>query len=1289
MSLIKKIGIGAIAFLLLLFITLAGLLFTTPGLHLLLNGAARWVSGLEIAEVQGGWRDLTLRGVGYQTPGITLKAGELHLALELGCLARSQICVNDIALRDLDVVIDSSALPPPAEAPAPSEPVGELSAPFPIRLSQLTLNNIRVTLDDTALSLGELRTGMHWEGRALTLLPTQINALLVALPKTKPAATVAESTLAATEDGKVTASEVGDIASATAQAAVAPQPEAAPPAPEKVDMPPPLGEQLQALFAKPLLPALPEFTLPLDVDISDLRGEQLRLTGDQDITITTLQLQASTQQQHIQLARLAIQSPQGAIHATGEAMLSDNWPLSFILNGVVNTEPLKGEKIKLTVDGSLHDWLNTTLNLSGPQRALLTLKAQLAQPELPLVLTMQSEHLAWPLTGDAEYQVNNLALSLTGKATDYALKINGDIRGSAVPPASLALEGNGNLRQFDISPLRLSALQGTTELRVLVDWSKAISWRSELVLDGINTAKQWPEWPARIDGKISTRGSFYGGNWQVAVTELRLNGNIKQNKLTAQGSLSGNAAGQWSIPGINLALGRNQLDVKGELGKQWQLDGVIDAPALNGALPGLAGRVAGTVRLRGNHTAQQPLADLNATGLRWQGLSIERLTLESDVRSEAQVNGRMALRVEQLRQEGISVSLLTLNAQGNEQQHQLRLNVEGEPVAGQLALTGHFDRAQQRWHGTLDQTHFTTLVGEWRLSPSMSLDYQQALACITLGAHCWQNPNAELCGPRAVDIGPSGQASVVLNRFDLAMLEPFLGSDTALSGVFTGRADVAWQPGGGLPQVKIALTGNKIALRQQMNGNTLPVDFDTFTLNAGVDRGRATLGWLIAIHNNGQFRGDIQVTDPQGRRQLGGDIAIDKISLALLNPALSRGEKAAGMLNGALRVGGNVRQPQLNGQLALEGLDIDGHWMPVDLTDGRLAVNFNGMSSTLQGFLKTTQGQLNLSGDADWRQPEAWRARIAAKGDRVRVTLPPTVRLDVSPDIEFEATPQLFTLNGSVKVPWARITVQDMPENAVDVSYDEVLLDEQRQPLTRNTAAIPINSNLTIRVGDDVRLDAFGLRASLQGDLKMVQDERSLGLNGQINIPTGRFKAYGQDLIVQKGILVFSGPPAEPNLNIEAVRNPDNTADGVTAGVRITGAASAPHIEVFSTPTLSQQEALSYLLRGQGLDSTGSDSNMMTSALVGLGVAQSGQVVGRIGEAFGVSDLALDTQGAGDESQVVVSGYVLPDLQVRYGIGIFDSLATLTLRYRLMPRLYLEAVSGLDQALNVLYQFEF
>ncbi|KSB27406.1 hypothetical protein LFZ20_19685, partial [Salmonella enterica subsp. enterica serovar Johannesburg str. SA20025782] len=71
------------------------------------------------------------------------------------------------------------------------------------------------------------------------------------------------------------------------------------------------------------------------------------------------------------------------------------------------------------------------------------------------------------------------------------------------------------------------------------------------------------------------------------------------------------------------------------------------------------------------------------------------------------------------------------------------------------------------------------------------------------------------------------------------------------------------------------------------------------------------------------------------------------------------------------------------------------------------------------------------------------------------------------------------------------------------------------------------------------------------------------------------------------------------------------TEDDVIAGVRVTGTADEPKAEIFSDPAMPQAEALSYLLRGQGLDSNQSDSAAMTSMLIGLGVAQSGQVVGK------------------------------------------------------------------------------
>ncbi len=71
----------------------------------------------------------------------------------------------------------------------------------------------------------------------------------------------------------------------------------------------------------------------------------------------------------------------------------------------------------------------------------------------------------------------------------------------------------------------------------------------------------------------------------------------------------------------------------------------------------------------------------------------------------------------------------------------------------------------------------------------------------------------------------------------------------------------------------------------------------------------------------------------------------------------------------------------------------------------------------------------------------------------------------------------------------------------------------------------------------------------------MVQNIHGLHINGQVDIPAGRFRAYGQDLIVRKGQIQFSGPADQPFLNLEAIRNPDNTADGVIAGVKVTGLA--------------------------------------------------------------------------------------------------------------------------------------
>ena len=1259
MSLWKKISLGVLIFIVLLIGAVAFLIGTTKGLHLLFNAANRWVPGLEIGQVTGGWRNLTLKNVRYTQPGVAVNAGEFHLAVKTECLWSSSLCVDDIGLRDVNVAIDSSKMPPSAPA-AEEEESGplNLSTPYPITLSRVSLNNVNIKIDDTTVSVMDFMTGLNWQEKNLTLTPTTLQGLLIALPK------------------------VADVA----------QKEVVEP---KIDNPQPqekpLGETMKDLFSKPVLPEMTDVHLPLDLNIESFSGEQLRITGDTDLTVYKMLLKVSSIDGNMKLDTLDIDSSQGTVNATGTAQLTNDWPVDITLNSTLNIDPLKGEKIKLKLGGDVRKQLELGVNLSGPVDMSLRAQTQLAEAGLPLNLEVTSKQLYWPFTGEKQFQADDLKLKLSGKMTDYTLSFATAVKGQGVPPANIKLDAKGNELQVNLDKLTVAALEGTTELKALLDWQQAISWRGELALHGINTAKEVPDWPSKLDGLIKTQGSLYGGTWQMDVPSLKITGNVKQNKVNVDGSLKGNSYMQWTIPGLHLELGRNSADVKGELGvKDLNLDATIDAPNLDNALPGLGGTAKGLVKVRGTVEAPQLLADITARGLRWQELTVGQVRVEGDVKSTDQIAGNLDVRVERIAQPGVDISLVDLSAKGSEKQHTLNLRINGEPVSGQLALAGSFDRKEERWKGSLSDTRFQTPVGPWSLSRAIALDYRNKEQKISVGPHCWTNPNAELCVPQTIDAGATGRAQVNLNRFDLAMLKPFMPEETQASGVFSGNADVSWDTTKeGLPQGKVTLNGRNVKVTQIVNDAPLPVAFDTLNLNADLHNNRAELGWMIRLTNNGQLDGQIQVTDPQGRRNLGGNVNIRNFSLAMINPIFAKGEKAAGTLNANLRLGGDVQGPQLFGQMQLNGVDLDANFMPFDMQPSQIAMNFNGTRSTLQGEVVTQQGSISLSGNADWTQIDNWRASVAAKGSRVRITVPPMVRLDVSPDVVFNATPSLFTLDGSVDVPWARIVVHDVPESAVGVSSDEVMLNDQLQPENPKSASIPINSNLTIHVGNNVRLDAFGLKARLTGDLKVAQDKQGLGLNGQINIPEGRFHAYGQDLIVRKGELLFSGPPDQPLLNIEAIRNPDATEDDVTAGIRVTGPADQPKAEVFSDPAMSQQMALSYLVRGQGLDSDQSDSAAMTSMLIGLGVAQSGQVVGKIGETFGVSNLALDTQGVGDSSQVVVSGYVLPGLQVKYGVGIFDSLATLTLRYRLMPKLYLEAVSGIDQALDLLYQFEF
>jgi translocation and assembly module TamB len=194
---------------------------------------------------------------------------------------------------------------------------------------------------------------------------------------------------------------------------------------------------------------------------------------------------------------------------------------------------------------------------------------------------------------------------------------------------------------------------------------------------------------------------------------------------------------------------------------------------------------------------------------------------------------------------------------------------------------------------------------------------------------------------------------------------------------------------------------------------------------------------------------------------------------------------------------------------------------------------------------------------------------------------------------------------------------------------------------------------------------------------------------GELKLVNGTYLAFGQDLLIRTGQVGFSGSIEQPYLNIKAIRNPENTANGVIAGVTLTGNVEQPRLKVFSEPAMDQAQALAYLLNGQPLGEGDSSTDaMLTQLLLSQGVSRSEGLVSKVGETFGLSDVSLTSKGSGEQTKVEISGYVAPSLQVKYSVGIFDSLSEVAIRYQLLSQFYIEITSGLYQNVDILYKFD-
>ncbi|MDA0149916.1 autotransporter assembly complex protein TamB [Vibrio sp. LaRot3] len=1245
----KWLSISFVSLLLAISVVLAILLFSKPGLSLAVWTAEKFVPQLKIGDYQGAiFPKFSLENVQFNDESLNIeaKADSVTLAVKAACFSEPSLCIDEVALSGLTFnmpQLPESTATAPAQEPESSSTI---TSPLPIRVGRIALNDIDLKVLGHHIQWQQFTTGFSFQGSRLALNRTLLAGASVELAQSEEASEKA-SEQKASKDPQSTAI------------------------------------------------VLPEVVLPLSIDAKRIDIKDFTLQQATPIEVTHLGLELLAHQSKIDLKTLELAMSQVSANASGNVELTGDYPLDVSLSATVHEAVAKGQTLELKANGSAAN-LNLEALFGGLVTGELKGAIQPLDPQLPFDLALTETKAQWPLQGKADYQADIDELKVQGSLKGYGLALQGEAKGTAIPAVGINVKGAGDLEHIQFSQMILQTLGGTIEGKVMANWQAPVNWQAQLELTDIQPGLQWPEAEGSISGSLKTDGALtQQGGWQVNLPQLDIDGILRDYPLNIEGSLiASDKAGKGDIhlktPRLVLSHGPNSVQAEGELDKQWRLDLTLQLPDLVKSVPDLKGQAQGSVNLRGDLKHPQVQLNLTANSLAWQEQAkVKQVYLSGSVKPMPEVNGDLVLRVEDASYQGNVIDQLLLKLVGTQKQHQLTLDLTSDIASTSLSLDGSLkDKPTLKWDGALTRMGISSQQGDWQLNQPTALAFDAAKTQVSVAAHCWLQQDASICLQENITVGESGEAKLAIKQFDFAQIAMFLPKETKLDGGLEAEAWAKWAPKTA-PQVDAKVRLSKGQVSQQF-AEPLVVGWQSVDINAKLANNKLEADWLLDVTDNGDVTGRLMIPDVTvDDKQLQAKLALSTFNLGFLNSLLGEYSELNANVSTDLDISGPLMHPQVNGQFVVDDMLLQGEVSPIDIDSGRLEVNFSGYQALIDAAIQTPDGQLDVEGNADWQDLANWQSKVRVFADELMVNAPPMVRVKVVPDMTISASPKNARIDGSIALPWGRVVVEDVPASAVGVSKDLVIVDASGQPVDEESKVpFEVETNINIKIGDDFKLSAFGLEGGLVGNLNVTQKNKGPFIVGEVNIVDGSYSSFGQDLLIKEGKILMNGPADQPYLQISAIRNPENTQDEVIAGVKVTGSADEPQVAIFSEPAMPQANALSYLLRGQDIDGE-SGGNAMTTTLIGLSLAKSGRLVGEIGEAFGVQDLQLDTAGTGDDSQVTVSGYILPGLQVKYGVGIFDSVGEFTVRYRLMKDLYVEAVSGLDSAVDLLYQFEF
>jgi len=442
------------------------------------------------------------------------------------------------------------------------------------------------------------------------------------------------------------------------------------------------------------------------------------------------------------------------------------------------------------------------------------------------------------------------------------------------------------------------------------------------------------------------------------------------------------------------------------------------------------------------------------------------------------------------------------------------------------------------------------------------------------------------------------------------------------------------------PEGRLALTGKGLQVDMGAGGALPPSDISAEALLHNKD---VTLN--AVLHTGSKASLTVAGEAPLSTHGALGLRVAGNEDLSLLDPVLN----ASGLaVHGALAMNGLVTgtyaSPRMNGSGALSNGEFVDYVRGIRLSGMSAQFDANGDAIAINNFLAHAgEGTLAGSGTLDLQAP----------GEPISLTIRAINAKPVSNnvlDAVLDANLKLsgglarsFALSGDVNVRRADVNIPDhLPPEA-----QVFRIRGRGEPLPPPPPSVALD--LHIRSGGNIFIRGHGLDAVVGGQVHIAGTTLGPSVSGGFDLKRGNLSFAGQTLDFTSGRVSFDGESLrnriDPALDLVA----QSSSGGTSATLTVSGHASAPKIELTSTPPLPQDEILAQLLFQQ----SSSQLSPWQLAQVGAALASLGNMGGlgdplsRVRNSLGLDRLAVTSGGSTGTDTVVEAGrYVAHNIYV-------------------------------------------